>query len=766
MNWERRWRTRRALSLALQRIRYICTPWRLRLAFFLRRKIAWERIGMRRGDLPGLAGYSRMRKTAHVKHLLDPDDLAWFKQNDPYRNHSAILAHADMILRHQILLHGYRRVDFGAVIDWDRDPVSGTRFPDGLFSVLPDPKVDGRFRTELNLHRHLPVLAIAWLLTSRPCYAVELGLQLDQWIHSHPPLDDTFINDGLEDAARLFCWTHCLGLMADAPVSADVRLRVLWAIHEACVRIERNCDAARLPNNHQVAEAFALFFVGLLYPELKESPAWFEKGLDLLKKNLEIQFLPGGVHAEQSTNYHLFVLEIYLITLLLCDRNRISLPANFKGRVEQAAEYIFYLMKPDSSLPNIGDTGMKFFCPTGDSRFYPPTYLALGGRIFGRPEMASVAGGWPHEAFWIAGRPATPASSESTNTPALSGRKVWKEAGHIVIRSGWSPGALYFHFDFGPQGHGPMAGHSHDDALSVELHALGETFIVDPGTYTYVRSHRLREYFCGARGHNTILVDGKGPAVLSAGPFGWTRTVHAQLTEFGECPELVWFTACHDAFTDSSGPVVVERSVLVAEEHYVLLLDRVHGQGRRRIEFLLHFKPEINTKLSRDVLQCSGICANLTVCTASSGKLEHSIHSGEDEVQPGWYSPGYNSALAAPVLRSFTDADLPFWKATALFPMGRATFPPAVVRLSEAAACIQGDGPRPVALEIVHGVPDQTDTLVVSEAPGSISIAGIVTDARMLVLRQRGAERHAWTLGARSWRAQDGLTPCAIDCSP
>jgi hypothetical protein len=36
----------------------------------------------------------------------------------------------------------------------------------------------------------------------------------------------------------------------------------------------------------------------------------------------------------------------------------------------------------------------------------------------------------------------------------------------------------------------------------------------------------------------------------------------------------------------------------------------------------------------------------------------------------------------------------------------------------------------------------------------------------MLFLRQRGADRHAWTLGALSWRAEDGLTPCAIDCPP
>lgn len=754
------WYVRRALRIARQRLLYRLNPQLIERKRFLSSAIDWGRIGLKSGDDSGLVLYSRKSKfRSSTRYLVDEEDLAWFKNRNPYGNHRKILSEADKIRQHRIRLAGSPRIELGTPIGWNRDPVTGSRFPSSIFSVFPDPRIDSRLRIELNLHRHFTILATAWNISGNSTYATELLSQLVHWMRFYPPVDDNHINDGLENSIRIFSWTHCLFLLSDFPIDRVIYTSLLARIHRLTWLVEKNYNAGGQPNNHQIGEAFCLFFVGLLYPEFEISSSWIEKGINYLKTNLQCQFLPGGVHAEQSSSYHLFVLEIYILTLLLAIRNNITLDKEFQRKIEEATEYVQYITKPDFTYPQIGDEGFRFFCPTDTCIFRASPFLALGATIFKRPDMAKMASFWSEDAFWRAGRPQFFADLLRSETSMPESRKIFQAAGHLAYRSEWTSDAFYVHFDFGPHGLGSRAGHAHDDALSFEFHALGEDLVVDTGTYTYVASDPLRGYFRSARGHNAILLDGNGPARLARGQFGWEKTVTPELRDYGTNKEITWLSAAHSAFSCDASQIEVERSVLITRDRYILLIDRISGSGEHTIETLLHLHPNLNVQANERPYIFIGTKAILEIRADFSSKAQTTLHIGEDPDLPGWFSPSYGTVLPAPVVRFCAQTQLPYFQVTALIPHLNPDYAITKVglQLRKEPSSGQPHGASIATIGLENSKEGWVDTISVNWGSAGFSVSTIETDARFVLLSNRGYGQKAWIFGETYFRAEGKL---------
>jgi hypothetical protein len=670
MRYHTRQRIRQATNLAWQRSLYRLTSPAHRLSAFLEADVDWDRIGVQRGNRSEFVAFTHERKPDRIRFLIDGDDMRWYARTDPFGTHAAILERADAACAHRVEITNLGSVALGDRIEWERDPVTGTRFPAHLFSVRPQSGVDERFRAELNYHRHFPSLAIAWAISADEPYKRELVDQWRSWLDCFPPVDDTFLNDGLETTIRVLAWTHCLFLLGSNGVDENFCLELLTRLNTYGHLIERNYKHVQRGNNHQIAESLGLLLIGVLYPELKRSRHWLQVGLRLLQEQLEAQVTRGGVHREQSAAYHLFVLECLQLALLLCRRNDVPMPASFSAKVEEATEYLMYLLKPDGTLPQLGDgCGLRVLAPTGATRLCPRTALAVGAFLFKRADMAAVSGDPEEDVFWLVGRGGVSwlkAQASAGGKPA--GRvKILPEGGHVIVRSGWAPVSNYVHLSFGPLGEGEQPGHGHDDILSFELDALGQRFVVDAGTYTYVHSNPLRRYFTAARGHNTIIVDADQSSRLNAGPASWCAAA-GELVDAGACDDLDWVRARHAGYADAKQGVIVERSLLVLKDEYVVVVDRVTGSGVHTIESLLHLAPELPVSVSGDSVYCRGRRADLQVVQVASAATGWSLHRGADGVQPGWYSEQYGALVDAYVLRAAVRTSLPYWRITALCP--------------------------------------------------------------------------------------------------
>lgn len=762
MRYHTRQRIRKGCYLALQRCLYRFTPNALSRQLFLRTAIDWSNLHQNSPSARTLVEFSRCRKFERVHYWISHADIQWYASEQSF-DPRAISA-ANKICEHRFAIPGLGEVAFGQNIDWHVDPVTGSRYPNGLFSVRPDPQVDGRFRTELNLHRHLAVLARAWLVTRNRKYGKELITQLLDWLQKTPPVNDTFLNDGLELTARVVLWTHCLFLLEEFFIEENQYLAILQRIETYGTLIEKNYNAARVGNNHQVAEAFGLFFLGLLYPEFKSAKRWLNKGLHFLYTNLEEQFLPGGVHAEQSTTYHLFVLQCYQLALLLCCNNELKVESKLQRRVEEATEYILHLQKPNHKLPLLGNTGFKLFCPEGSGHFEAETFLAIGAVLFQNHQLMVGVAALTEETFWFVGKKGLCLLDGCRADMYPATIKVLPEAGHVMVRSGWDSSAQYVHFDFGPQGLGQEAGHGHDDALSVEFTALREDFLVDPGTYTYVRSNPLRHHLASARAHNTVLVDGRGAAIAGIGSFGWLKTVDAELTEQGACGKVSWFTASHQGYSSDRESIIVERSLLIVQDEYMVIVDRVVGRGKHSVETLFQFHPEIKVIFTNQFAEAWGSKARLRMSFVSSAPTQVSLHRGEDRIQPAWYAEIYGQAQPTLALRAFATATLPFWRITGLFPGHLSSEIIAQCDKSQAVHS-GGEGEATAVVRINRHISGRSDTLVVNWTRSEVLVDSAVTKAKMTFLRELHGETNAYVF-AGELESTDNKVQCVKKLHP
>src|SRR5580700_3545105 len=84
---------------------------------------------------------------------------------------------ADALCLHEVELLGYGKVRLGAIIDWNRDPISGRLWEQRFWTAYnPEFENDGRDPKvihELNRQQHLPRLGKAWYLTGDARYAEE-----------------------------------------------------------------------------------------------------------------------------------------------------------------------------------------------------------------------------------------------------------------------------------------------------------------------------------------------------------------------------------------------------------------------------------------------------------------------------------------------------------------------------------------------------------------------------------------------------------------
>jgi len=110
------------------------------------------------------------------------------------------------------------------------------------------------------------------------------------------------------------------------------------------------------PNNHLLADGFAGWYCGTLYPEFRSAGASASKGRRIFLRELRRQFYADGANFEHSTHYHELGCEMVVAYVLLSRRNDAATDADVMNGLERMLAFQAALNGPEAiSLP-IGDT--------------------------------------------------------------------------------------------------------------------------------------------------------------------------------------------------------------------------------------------------------------------------------------------------------------------------------------------------------------------------------------------------------------------------
>ena len=565
---------------------------------------------------------------------------------------------ADDICCHNFRLLGYDNVSYASEIDWHLDAVHNKHAPLKPWFKVDflnfDEVGDHKIIWELNRHQHLVTLAKAWCFTKDDRYIQELTAQWYSWKRTNPyPLGINWASS-LEVAFRSLSWLWVSHLLVDCTsLPSEFKNDLFRALALNGHYIERFLSTYFSPNTHLLGEAIALFFIGMLCPQIHSAERWQCKGWNILLEEMQRQVRPDGTYFEQALYYHVYALDFFLYARQLAVCNQTTVPASFDQRLMRMLDFLQTLSQAGAPQSFGDDDGGRMFNPRRNRTEHLTDPLALGAITYRRTDLTAAS--LTEESIWLFGERALAMQSLNRNTA----RTEAFEDGGIYVMAGIGGHNEQLIIDAGPQGT-ENSGHGHADALSICASADGQHWLVDPGTWAYISHGNERDHFRGTSAHNTLRVDGLDQAI-PVGPFAWGSLPDVRAERWLAGGTFSFFVGSHTGYCRLPDPVVHRRYVFHIPGDFWLIRDVVEGQEPHQLEFFWHYPTDVVVTNEEGIFVARRPFLNSQFVLLP---LRH--HDWHCELQDSFVSSAYGIREQASILRVSARIPLPTECATLL----------------------------------------------------------------------------------------------------
>ncbi|MGP9632701.1 FkbM family methyltransferase [Halomonas sp. AOP43-A1-21] len=234
--------------------------------------------------------------------------------------------------------------------------------------------------------------------------------------------------------------------------------------------------------NHGLEQARVLLLLGTVF-DGEKAYEWQQIAIRRITSELNFAFTRDGVHVENSPAYHIFVFKVFIGIIKDYPANVLGgLADKFEQFSAKALSFITHILRPDGSLPPIGDTEQL---PTSDA------YRNMFGHTI------------EYKNFLYA----LTQGKKGSKPSALN--KVYAHSGYAVFRDSW-PAADCFQQAFHViMKMGCLSRYHHQqDEGHISVYGWGEDWLIDSGLYSYINTDPIRKYMRGRAGHNVPLING------------------------------------------------------------------------------------------------------------------------------------------------------------------------------------------------------------------------------------------------------------------
>ena len=539
-------------------------------------------LGERSGERPS-------RHAVEARRL--PENISW--------NPQTASAEADRILNGEIKYFSHQFIKTGSPPNWHRDYVTLSESEGSLLSqseilrsqqTLPqndmakhwsqisdDSSADIKFIWEPNRFAFVYTLVRAYVATHDEKYPEAFWTLIEDWAQHNPPNTGPNWMDGQEIALRLMAWTFGYFQFSNSPSSTpDRKAKFILLIAAQTNRIYKNISyAISTRSNHTISEAFGLWMVGLLFPELKHAEKYLTLGRNLLEQSAAEQIFLDGAYSMYSLNYHRFILHIYLYAIQLGELTHFPLSTELKESVANSITYLSHLINPETGeMPTYGSNDGALVLPLNNCDFTDYRPLLQLGWYITKEEFLFDPGPWDEDIFWLCGAESPSPRGRGvrgegekqkkeerrknlSELRVLSGES-FPDGGVYLLRSSNSHALLHC-TDF-------TSRPSHADQLHVDLWIRGYNIAIDAGTYLYSGQGVWRNGLAHTNVHNTISVDGKDQMTMVS-RFTWTNWSKGKVLRHDK---NLW-QGEHDGYK----PVSHKRTVMALEGDRWLVIDQL-----------------------------------------------------------------------------------------------------------------------------------------------------------------------------------------------
>jgi hypothetical protein len=530
-----------------------------------------------------------------LSFALQLEDKDFFRGQYP-KEYRRILEEADKIVHHRFYLLSHN-FSFDGDINWHLDPADGKewdrkRYREGDLFYCGSPR-DPKLVWELNRHQHFFTLAKSYFLTGDERYSEEFVSQLHDWVDNNRAGIGINWASPLEIGVRLISWSLSLQLLGGSTKVQGIKDILMSSVWEQAKFLEISLSLDKVVrSNHLIGEAGGLFIASRVF-NFRESEKWQAKALRVLAREIAAQVHSDGVSKEQSTSYHRFVVDFFLLTYVLSLKHSLVIPQIIRARLEAMVEYLLHIQMPDGRVPFIGDgddgRGVKL---SESVEFWDfRGWLAAGAVLFDRGDLKFGAGDFTEEAFWLLGVEGF-RKFESIRTVTPNGNfKQFSSAGHYIIRNGWSRDGDFLLIrggEFGMGGTG-FSSHSHSDMFSPVICVAGEQVLIDSGTFVYNGNDLDRDHFRSAYAHNSVVINSHDLMVPKK-RFGWKTACDGALRTLDVAQDKTEI-----GFSYSSMPSYCRTVSYNCSSREFTIAD-LFSDAMGEVEWFFHVAPDIETR--------------------------------------------------------------------------------------------------------------------------------------------------------------------------
>ena len=465
-------------------------------------------------------------------------------------------------------------------IKWNQDMKSGHSWPNLFYLDLREKFIhsynkgwDVKMVWELSRFQYAISLALAFYNTGEEKYLKKWQELVLDWIEKNPIyFGPNWINT-MEVAIRACNWTFSWEIIVAKSkqntgnkIKKEFLEKFLGSLVEHGKFIYRNLEYTPTRSNHYLSDIVGLVYLGIMFPEFKESKKWLKKGLKAMEEEMKFQIYNDGVDYELSIAYHRYVTELFLWAGRLCKENNINLSLEFWEKLEKMIKFSDYYTKPNNLTPQIGDAD--------DGRLH-----IVWEDLYNWEKRNHFA------LFKLYNH-----VFEKTLEKTEKSSKSFSESGFYIMRDK----DFYLISGRNKCCYGKGGSHVHNDILSFELSMFGNDFIIDPGTYIYTPDFKARNRFRNTRAHNTVMIDHEEQNPIFKDPFDIEQTGELTVNQWKTDNQNIVLEAEHNCYEKLRCSVIHNRTFSFNKEERALhIKDNFKGRGDHELEWNFHLSPEI-----------------------------------------------------------------------------------------------------------------------------------------------------------------------------
>lgn len=444
---------------------------------------------------------------------------------------------------------------------------------------------------------YLDHLLLASLLTGDIGYAQKAKEYILNWITAHPTIVSEPSTRTLDTGIRVMNWMEALPYLSMLhALTEDELTRITDSMFAQMQYLKENYLPKYKTSNWGSIQTCAIVSVlPFLRADFLSDPL-YQWALDEMTLQFSIQVYPDGMHWEQSTMYHIEVLNYGMKAVHYMGLHLQPCPSAVKEQVYALAKALAGQLTPSGEIETFGDS----------DRVCARDVLSRAALLFDDPTFHFVGlDELDPESLYVLG---VPAAQRYATLPASAPQSMHydgEDSGMYTLRSSWDKDASFTMFTNGSLG----SGHGHSDNLHLSVCYQGDPVLIDCGRFTYREDHPLRVQLKGMAAHNGVMIDDKTYCVPSDS-WGYADFGLPLKNYVRHAGNLHYFEGAmlgHDPLQ------VWVRKVIVVDPAIWMIVDEVKCDGAHEAHSRLHFDPAATVSPAGDCHRVTTPHAALTL---------------------------------------------------------------------------------------------------------------------------------------------------------